>query len=341
MKSVRLALLASVFMAASVLPAYAQDVAEFYRNRKVTVIIGNFPASAYDLYARTLARFMGKHIPGNPTLVPQNMPGAGSVKAANFLYNAAPKDGTAIASFASAALFEGMFGNNAVQFDPAKFTYIGNMNQTIGTCIVSKTSGINKFEDLFTKTTLFGATGAASNTAQHAWALKNLLGAKVQVINGYQGGNETPLAMERGEVGGHCGASLNLLQTQLSDHVKSGLIRPIVQLGIKKHPQLENVAHIYDYAKDEDERHVYDLIFGRHVIGRPVLAPPNLPKDRAKVLQDAFMKTMSDPEFLAEAERVKLEISPDPAEEVTETLAKFLSYPKPIVERAEWATREN
>jgi tripartite-type tricarboxylate transporter receptor subunit TctC len=341
MKVMRLAVAASFLLGSMMVSASAQDLAGFYKDRKVTVIIGNWPASAYDLYARALARHMGKHLPGNPTFLPQNMPGAGSLKAANYLYNAAAKDGSVIASFASAALFESLFGNSAVQFDPAKFTWIGNMNQTIGTCIVSGSSGIETFDDLMKKETLFGATSAASNTGQHAYALKNLLGAKIKVITGYHGGNDVPLAMERNEVQGHCGASLNLLQSQLADEVKNGKIKPIVQLGIQKHPDLPNVAHIYDYAKTEDERHVYDLIFGRHVIGRPVLAPPGLPKDRAKALQDAFWKTMQDPEFLADAAKLKLEITPSPAAEVKDTLEKFLSYPKAIVERAEWATREN
>jgi tripartite-type tricarboxylate transporter receptor subunit TctC len=321
--------------------AWAADpVAEFYKGKIVNLVVGHWPGSANDLYARALTRHMGRHIPGNPTLVPQNMPGAGSLKAANWLYAVAPKDGTVLSMFSSSALFEPMLGNSAAQFDAVKFTWIGNMDESVATCTVSGASGITRFDDLMHQETLFGSTSAASVTAQFAVALRNLTGAKIKVVHGYEGANDIPLAMQRGEVEGQCAVSLSLLKTQLAGDVEAGRIRPIVQLGIKKSRDLPDVAHIYDYAKSDDDRAVFDLIFGRQVLGRPVLAPPGLPADIVTALRTAFMDTMRDGEFLAEAAKLKMDIEPSSGAEVEAMLVRFLSYPKSAIAKAEEVTRE-
>jgi len=315
-------------------PAAAEPVAEFYKGKNVSLVIGFPPGAGYDAYGRLLARHLGGHIPGNPGVVAQNMPGAGAMKATNYLYGVAAKDGTAISHLPSSVMMEQLFGNPAVQFDAAKFTWIGNMDQTIGTCAVWHTSGVERFEDLLSKPVVFGGSGPSGVNSQHAAALKNLLGARIKLIQGYPGANEIKLAMAKGELQGACGMALSSLKSQHASEYRSGELKPIVQLAIDKHPELAGVAHIYDYAKSEEMRQIFDLVFGPHIIGRPVLAPPGIPTERKDALRAAFMATMADPAFRADAQKMKLDITPSDGAWVERLFAKFFSYPKPVVEKA-------
>jgi tripartite-type tricarboxylate transporter receptor subunit TctC len=329
-----------VTVACFAMPAAAEDAAAFYRGKQVQLVIGHWPGSANDLYGRALTRHMGRHIPGNPVLVPQNMPGAGSVKAANWLYAVAAKDGSVLGMFTSSAIFEPMLGNTAAVFDPKKFTWIGNMDESVLTCIVSGKSGVEKYEDLMKREILFGATSAASIQSQFVNVLAKTTGIKVKLIHGYKGANDIPLAMERGEVQGQCAMPLSRLKTEMADDWKAGKVKPIIQLGIKPSPDLPGVAHVYDYAKTESDRQVFDLIFGRNVMGRPILAPPSLPEDRVRVLRTAFLATMKDKAFLADAAKLKLDINPSTGEDVATFFGKLLAYPKSVVDRAQELTRE-
>ena len=193
----------------------------------------------------------GRHVPGNPTIVPQNMPGAGSMKVAGYIYSVAPKDGSVFGIFATAAALEPLYTGNTTLFDPAKFTWIGNLDETIGTCAVWHTAGVSKLEDMRTKEVIFGGSGPAAINSQHAAALKNLLGLKIKIIQGYNGALETRLVMPRGELQGGCGFALSSLQAQHTADYRDGRLKPIVQLAIEKHPELEGVTHVYDYAKDD------------------------------------------------------------------------------------------
>lgn len=321
-------------------PAAADPVADFYKGRTINLIIGYAPGVGYDAYGRLLARHYGSHIPGNPTLTPQNMPGAGSMKAANYIYAVAPKDGSAMGMFASSTAFEQMFGGEGVQFDTAKFTWIGNMDASVGTCGVWKTSGIATFDELMAKPTVFGGSGPSAVTSQHAVALKKLMGAPIKLVEGYSGAGDIKLAMARGEVNGSCGLALSSLKSQHAQEIKSGELKVIVQLAIEKSAELPGVAHIYDYAKDEETRQVFDLVFGRQVIGRPVSAPPGLPDDRKGALRAAFLETVRDSAFLMDAEKMKLDVTPSDGEGVEKLFARFFSYPKDAVDKAAEAMRE-
>jgi len=318
----------------------AEPVAEFYKGKSINLIIGFPPGAGYDAYGRLLARHLGEYIPGNPTIVPQNMPGAGAMKATNYLYNVAAKDGTVIGHLPSSVMMEQLFGNPAAQFQTDKFTWIGNMDQTIGTCAVWHTSGIERFEDLMTKPTVFGGSGPSGVNSQHALALRNLLGAKIKLIQGYPGANQIKLAMAKGELQGACGMALSSLKSQHAAEFRSGELKPIVQLAPEKNPELPGVAHIYDYAKNEEMRQIFDLVFGPHIVGRPVAAPPGIPEDRKKALRTAFMATVRDPVFLADAKKMKLDITASDGEWVEGLFAKFFSYPKPVVEKAIAAMRD-
>jgi tripartite-type tricarboxylate transporter receptor subunit TctC len=320
---------------AAIVPASAAEpVADFYKGKSVSLVIGFPPGAGYDAYGRLLARHIAGHIPGNPAVVPQNMPGAGAMKATNYLYGVAPKDGTAISHLPSSVMMEQLFGNPAVQFDAGKFTWIGNMDQSIGTCTVWHTAGIDRFEDLMARPTVFGGSGPSGVNAQHAAALKHLLGAKIKLIQGYPGANEIKLAMAKGELQGACGMALSSLKSQHASEYRSGELRPVVQLAIEKHPELPGIAHIYDYATSEEMRQIFDLVFGPHIIGRPVAAPPGIPADRKAALRAAFMATMADAAFRADAQKMKLDITPSDGEWVERLFAKFFSYPKRVVDNA-------
>jgi tripartite-type tricarboxylate transporter receptor subunit TctC len=227
-----------------------------------------------------------------------------------------------------------IFGDSAASYDPAKFTWIGNMDESIATCTVSARSGITSVEQLLTREAVFGATGSAAPTSKFAYALVNFLGAKIRIVQGYKGSNDLRIALTRGEIEGACGPSHSTLKTQWKDDIDSGRIRALVQFGLTKLADLKGAAHIYDYAKSKEDREVFDVAFGPHVLGRPVLAPPGVPADRARALRAAFMRTMQDTELLAETSKLGLEIRPASGAEVEALVARFAAFPKSVIERA-------
>jgi tripartite-type tricarboxylate transporter receptor subunit TctC len=313
--------------------ASAQSVEEFYKGKTVEVQIGYSPGGGYDLYARLVAAHMGKHIPGNPTLVPMNMPGAGSLKLANWLYEAAPQDGTVFGVFARAAPFDPLFGNEAATFDALKFNYIGSANNEVSVCVAWADTGIKTFEDLLDKELIVGGTGPTADTEQFPRVLNAVFGTKMKIIGGYPGGNDVNLAMERGEVTGRCGWSWSSVVSTRPDWLENKTINVLFQMSTAKHPDLPDLPLVMDLAKSDDDKATLRLVFARQALGRPFVAPPNIPADRVKALRDAFMATMSDPEFLAEAKQAELEITPVSGEEVQQLVAEAYKASPAIVDR--------
>jgi tripartite-type tricarboxylate transporter receptor subunit TctC len=314
--------------------AIADPVADFYRGKTMDIAIGFGPGGGYDTYSRVLARHLGRFVPGNPVMVAQNMPGGGGLVVANYIYNVAPRDGLHMAMFGAFNGLEPLFGNANAKFETVKFTWIGNMNIDVEACGVWRSSGIRTFEDMQTKQVVFGSSGKASTTSQHALALKNLVGAKVKVVLGYQGTKDINLAMRRGEVTGSCGIYLSSAIAEWAEDLKSGDLKLIVQFGRKGNPLFGDAANIYDHLKTEEDRQVADVIFRPNEIGRPVAGTPFMPSERAAALREAFMKTMKDPKFLADAEKAKIPIDPMTGEDVTKLFATFYDEPKDVIERA-------
>ena len=310
------------------------DVAEFYKGKSITIIVGYPPGGGYDAYARALTKFMGRHIPGNPTLLMRNMPGAGSLVAANHIYNSAAKDGTVVGMFASSTLFSIKMGETKAQYEMDKFTWIGNMDQTIGTCVVSAASKITSLQELTSKSAIFGASGPTAVNSIHARAFNSLLGTRIQVVNGYPGSTHVLLAMSRGEVQGGCGFALSSLKTTRRADWDSGEIKPIIQTGYEKSDELKGVPHIYDFAKNEDDKKIMNVIYGTHALGRPISGPPGIPADRVEALRKAFNATMIDPEFLAEAAKQDMPIAPWTGEQTEKFIAQFAAYPPAVYARA-------
>jgi len=324
--------IASIALAAPI--ASAQSPADFYKGRNVDVYIGYSVGGAYDLYARVIARHLGKHIPGNPTIVPKNMEGAGSLRLANWIYNVGPKDGTALATIGRGTAFDPLLGSKGAQFRADRFTWIGSANNEVSVCVAWKGSGVTRFEDVLTKELIVGGTGQAADTDQFPRILNGVLGAKFKIVSGYPGGNDVTLAMERGEVKGRCGWSWSSVVATHKRWIDDKSITVLVQLSLNKHPDLPDVPLIMDFAKGEDQQQMFKLIFARQVMGRPYLAPPGVPADRADALRKAFMDTMRDPEFLAEAEKSQLEITSVAGPEVEKLVNDLYQTPKALADKA-------
>ena len=320
-------------------PATAQSVADYYKGKTVGINIGYGAGGGYDTYGRVLARHLGRHIPGNPIVVPKNMPGAGALKAANYIYNSAPKDGTELGLVASSTLMEPLLGNDQAQFDASKYTWLGSMTKDIGHCGIRKGAGVASFDDWLKqkKELTFGSTGPAAITHQHPLIMKNVLGANVRVISGYQGTKDISLAVERGEVDGMCGLFVSSIKASYLNMVKAGDLILLIQMGSSRTEEFGKVPSVFDYAKSDRDRQVLEIHFDQLALARPIMAPPGLPKDRAAALRKAFADAMKDPQLLADAKKVNIEIEPVSGAEVEKMLAKFADYPKAAIDAAKKA----
>jgi tripartite-type tricarboxylate transporter receptor subunit TctC len=339
MKQVTAAVLALAVTAALASPAAADSIADFYKGKTIAIIVGYPPASGYTIYAQLLAKYFPDHMPGRPNVVVQNMPGAGGIKAANYVYTVAPKDGTTLGTFSIGALIDELFGTSTTSFDTTKYGWIGNMDESVGMCVVKAAAGVRKFDDLLQKETLFGGTGPAGGVTQAAIALTRLYGAKIKLIKGYPGAQDVVVAMDRHEVQGVCGISIAVLKSRLVHQIKSGELVPIIHDAIKPHPEFPDVPSVYDFAKTEDDRQVLDLLFGWRVLGRPIAAPPGIPTERLSALRKAFTDAMNDKRFIADAARAQLDIAPAPGDEVASLVARLFSHSKDTIKRAADAVR--
>jgi len=313
--------------------ANAQTAAEFYRGKSVDLDIGYSVGGGYDLYARLIARHLGKHIPGNPAVVTKNMEGAGSLRLANYLYSAAPRDGSVIGATSRGAPFDPLLNEKGAQFDASKFSWIGSANNEVSVCVALTSSGIMKFDDLLTRPLTVGSTGIGDDTYQFPTLLNAVLGTKFKIINGYPGSNEVSLALERGEVEGRCGWSWSSIKATRMNWITNKRITVLAQLSLSKHPDLPDVPLIMDLAKTDEQRQMFKMIFARQVMGRPYLAPPDLPADRLAALRQAFAATMTDKDFLSETEQNKFEINPVSGEQLTTLVNEIYRTPPDVTKK--------
>jgi tripartite-type tricarboxylate transporter receptor subunit TctC len=308
----------------------AQNPADFYKGKTIDLYIGYSPAGGYDVYARALARHIGRFIPGNPTIVSKNMPGAGSLVLANWLYNVAPKDGTAFGMIGRGTGFDPLLGSTKAQFDADKFNWLGSMNDEVSVCVAWHTTGITALEQVKQKEVTVGGSGPAADTDQFPKVLNATLGTKFKLVTGYPGGNEIDLAMERGEVMGRCGWSWSSVVATHQHWIDDKKINVLAQLSLSKHADLAKVPLIMDFAKTDEEKQIFKLVFARQPMGRPFLAPPGIPAERVTTLRKAFMDTLNDRDFRAETERMKLEINPVSGEAVQAIVQEVYRTPKRI-----------
>ena len=331
--------LAVGFLIGMIAPVLGQAQGEFYKGKVVELYVGYSVGGGYDVYARLLARHMGKHLPGSPVIVPKNMEGAGSLRLANWLYKAAPKDGSVFGTIGRGIAFDPLLGTEGAQFKAAEFGWLGSANDEVSVCASWGKTGITRFEDFYARTIFVGGTGAGADTDVFPKAMNTILGTKLKLVTGYPGGNDITLAMQRGEVEARCGWSWSSIKSNHPQWVKDGTIKLLVQLSLEKHADLPQVPLIMDFVKTPEQRAVLRLIFARQVMGRPFLAPPGMPAARLAILRRAFMDTMQDKAFLAEADKIKLEITPVTGEAVQKLVAEIYSTPPEIVRRAAQAVK--
>jgi tripartite-type tricarboxylate transporter receptor subunit TctC len=291
-------------------PAHAQTVAEFYRGKSVQMLIAYTPGGGYDLHARVLARHLGKHIPGNPTVVPQNFAGAAGLRLANFVFNAAPKDGATMGLFARGSSTAPLLSSEGVQFDSRRYTWIGSVSDEVSLCVSWHTSNVKTFDDLLTMPFVAGAQGTVSDAHIFTNMLRSVFGAKLRLVPGYPGTNELSLAMERGEVEGRCGWAWGSIKLSRPDWLAAKRINLLMQLSLQRADDLPDLPLITDRARNDRERKILQLIFSRQQMAWPFAAPPDIPHDRAAALRAAFDATVKDPEYLAEAKQRLLEVNP-------------------------------
>jgi len=321
-----------MFIALGISAAHAQSVEQFYKGRQVNLIVGFNPGGAYDPYARTVARHLPRHLPGSPDIVVKNMQGAGSVRAANYLYKVAPKDGSEIGLIAGSAAIEPLFGVRPTQFEGQKFTWLGSANDEPGVCFSWHTSPIATAQDLFDKEMILAASGTSN--LDFPLALNAVLGTKIRIVRGYNGTSSMMLALERGEVQGMCGMVYAAVQTAHPDWLAQKRVRTLMQIGLERSDKMPGVPFVMDFAKTDDDKRVLRLLVGWTIMGRPYLAPPGIPEDRKAALRRAFDLTMKDPTFLADAAKVRLDISPITGAAIDRFLADVYSTPHPLVKRA-------
>lgn len=315
-------------------PVNAQGVGDFYKGKQIRMVIGLGAGEAYDVYARLLARHMPKHIPGNPSIIPQNQPGAGSLNAINSLYNTAARDGTVIGTGHRFVPMMPLLQMDGVMFDPLKFTYIGSMNREIGVCIAMKEAGIRTLEDMRTKEFVVGTTGAGAELTNFTATLRSMLGVKLKVIVGYRTSLDINAAMEKGELQGRCGVSYGSLKTTRPQWLANKEIDIQIQLGLTKDKDLPDVPLLGDLVPNPQDRQALELMLAPSEMGRPFLGPPDVPRDRVAALRAAFDASMKDTALLQEAEKQRLDIAPLSGAEMEALVSRLYKAPAPVVERA-------
>ena len=314
--------------------------ADYFAGKSIDLLIGAPAGGGYDIYARALARHYGRHIPGQPVIVSKNMPGAGSARAAGFISTVAPKDGTAIAAIMPGAVMGPLLDEKAeALFDPTKVNYLGTTNNGTRVCVSRKDSKIKTFDDALTQKAAFGGVSSNDSTREYGYMHKNTAGAQYDVVSGYSGTAEIALAMERGEIDGACGWDWSSFKSQRPDWIRDGKVNLLLQVGLEPNAELTRmgVPSVFKYVKSDEARKVVELVISQQVFQRSYIAPPGLPAEQLETLRSAFDATMSDRQFLDDAEKIRIDVSPLSGAKVQALVQKLYATPKDIVARARQA----
>jgi tripartite-type tricarboxylate transporter receptor subunit TctC len=325
-----LALLASAVLTAE--RAAAQE--DFYKGKTVEVLVGFAPGGGYDTYARALAQFMGKHLPGQPSVIVKNMPGAGSVTLVNYLLNIAPKDGTVFGTFDQSLIVAPLFGGEFAKVDAGKLSWVGSVAKGNTVCVTWHTSPIKSWDDLMKKSAVFGGTGRHDVRYTQPAMIKNMFGADLKIVTGYKGSSDLRIAMERGEIDATCGDSWTSLKSTAADWLREKKVNILVQFALETHPEIKDVPLLVDMARTAEDKAALKLLFGAQIAGRPFGAPPGMAPERLQTLRAAFDATMKDPEFLAFAAKAKLEVDPVSGQEIEAAVREVYQTSPEIVARA-------
>jgi tripartite-type tricarboxylate transporter receptor subunit TctC len=321
--------------------ALADPVSDFYTGKTISLIISAGPGGGYDTNARLVARHLGKHIPGNPLIVPKNMPGGGHLVAANYMYGVAPKDGTMLATLLPAFVTYQVLDGKQAEYDAAKFNWIGASDVDNLNLYTWHTAGIKSIDDVKKKEVLMGATGSGSYTSLFPTLLNNLIGTKFKIVSGYKSTNEIHIAMERGEVQGRAGNLFSSLLSQNADWLRDKKIDIIMQVGSKRDPNFKDIPLMTELTSDPEIKRILTIYSGDVALGRSFITTPGVPTDRVAALRKAFDETMKDPEFLADAKNINMEVKPAGYAELMATTMEILSTPPELIEKAKKANTSN
>ena len=317
----------------------AAEADDFFAKKDLTIIVGSSTGGGYDTYGRLLARHMGHHLEGNPSVIVSNSVGAAGLKAANDLYNVAPRDGSTILTPNRNIPTEPLFGNEAARYDALKFNWIGSMNNEVSVCGVWSTVPVYNLKDMQTRGMVVGGSSSGDDSIVFPKILNALLGTKLKIVAGYPGGNDINLAIERGEVEGRCALSYSSILATRPQWLAEKKLRIILQLSFDKHPDLPDVPTILEVG-GKDKEGALRLIFARQLWGRPFIAPPAVPTARIEQLRTAFMDTMADKDFMAEADKARIEIHPVSGPEIEKVVKALYALPKDVVASAKAAMQE-
>jgi tripartite-type tricarboxylate transporter receptor subunit TctC len=326
------AVVVAISLGAASTRAQAPDT--FFKGRQITFLIGAGAGGGYDAYYRTFARYFVHHLPGEPTIVPKNMPAASGLAAANTLYTSAERDGATVGAFPNNIPMDPLFGNPGARYDPRRFNWLGSIGKLENICATWITSSVKTIAQAREREVVVAAAAATSNSAIMPKVLNALLGTRFKPIMGYDPGSGMTLALESGETEGVCGLSWSTIKAARPHWIKDNKLNVIVQLGLAKLPELPDVPAALDLVTDPVKKQVLGLILMRQELGRPLAAPPGVPADRLDLLRRAFDATMKDPQFLAEANKLELEIEPLSAPEIDQVLAEAFATPPAIVQQA-------
>jgi tripartite-type tricarboxylate transporter receptor subunit TctC len=335
-RAIAAAFIGAALVAASA--AHAQSPEQFYKGKTVYLYIGEAEGGGYDTWGRLVARHMKDHIPGNPSIVPQNVPGAGGLLALNQIANTAPKDGSTFAIVNRGMPFEPLLGGESTHFDPRKLNWIGSPELDVIVCTARKDAPVKTMQDLFSKELIIGATGTGADTLTYPEFLQGLLGMKFKIVKGFPGSSPIVAAIERNEVQGICNSYNSVANTA---YYRDGHLNLLFQAALKADPRIKDVPVATDLAKTDSDRQALKLFLARAAIGRPFVAPAQVPADRVQALRTAFDETMKDPGFIADAKKARLNLGPLTGQELAQIIDEAYATPKDVVTRVEKAMGRN
>lgn len=306
--------------------AAGQGVADFYRGKKLDIVVGTGPGGGYDAIARLVSRHLGRFIPGEPVVIVTNMPGGGGITAANALFNVSAKDGTVIGTFSNALLTLPLISAQQVKFEPGKFVWIGSIAREDGVCLTTAQSGVRTWAELQSTEIVIGTTAPGTTTHIYPAVLRGMMGAKFKLVSGYPDGSQIVLALERGEVQAIC-QTYSSVAIRNPEWFAKRTVNPIVAIGLERNPNLSDVPSIMELARDDAQRQTLKVIIAPTVAGRPFAAPPGIPADRAAALRAAFMAMAGDAQFVADATKARVEVQPASGAEIDTLLAEVGKTP--------------
>lgn len=330
----RRAFLATLALTAATGFARAADDS-FYKGKTINIVIGGTVGDGYDIYARLLGQFLPKHIPGAPRIMPQNMPGAGTLVAANYMYEVAPKDGTSMGTVGGGTATAQLFKTPGIRVDPRRYAWVGSLNSEVGLVLAWHETPFKSYKDITEREFVVGGGGPTSGTVIFPLVLNRIVGAKFKIIPGYKGTGDIALAMERGEVQGTGSYHYSSMIQTKPNWIRDKQVVPLIQLSLIKHPLFPNVPHIPELARTDEERTILELVFARQAMGRPFMLPPGVNPDATRILRTAFNAVLKDPEFIAEAERRSIDLTlPMTGEEIHRLLDQLYAAKPDVIDKA-------